>query len=310
MTTSVRPFRNHMCSMFSQEKGEDPGGSAARWTACLVLEIPKPWEHEVRDSKGFPKGVGEILDQVPDLRLQAIHSDEKYSRDDHSRVMLFSMPDKQIDVYERQEYLIPNSNLTALLESLVLDSDTLTSFDGYRVFGDNVRDILVCTHGSRDICCASRGYPIYEILQRDFATNSMRVWQTSHTGGHRLSPNVIEMPSGRYWGRVTPEFSERIVSREGDSTGIRSHYRGWAALASPEEQVAEREAFVREGWSWLECPSSVTTESSGMFTVKSPIASYGVNVVQVDSVPTNDCLTDDVTGEELQYGVISVSKLP
>ena len=62
-----------MCSMFSQVKGEDPGGSAARWTACLVLEIPKPWEHEVRDSKGFPKGVGEILDQVPDLRLQAIH---------------------------------------------------------------------------------------------------------------------------------------------------------------------------------------------------------------------------------------------
>ena len=36
----------------------------------------------------------------------------------------------------------------------------------------------------------------------------------------------------------------------------------------------------------------------------------GVNVVQVDSVPTNYCLTDDVTGEELQYGVTSVSKLP
>ena len=81
-------------------------------------------------------------------------------------------------------------------------------------------------------------------------------------------------------------------------------------MASPEEQVAEREAFVREGWSWLECPSSVTTESSGMFTVKSPIASYGGNGVQADSGPTNDGLTDDVTGEELQYGVTSVSKLP
>ena len=45
-------------------------------------------------------------------------------------------------------------------------------------------------------------------------------------------------------------------------------------------------------------------------TVQSPIATYGGNVVQVDSVPTNDCLTDDVTGEELQYGVTSVSKLP
>jgi len=58
---------------------------------------------------------------------------------------------------------------------------------------------LVCTHGTRDRCCAKWGMPVFEALrQRD----PERVWQCSHLGGHRFAPTMLSLPDGLHWGRV------------------------------------------------------------------------------------------------------------
>lgn len=59
--------------------------------------------------------------------------------------------------------------------------------------------VLVCAHGKRDQCCARLGRPIAAALA---AENPGRVWEASHTGGHRLAPAVVLLPSGLTYGRL------------------------------------------------------------------------------------------------------------
>ena len=56
---------------------------------------------------------------------------------------------------------------------------------------------MVCTHGNIDAACARFGYPIYQQLRQNYATQSLRVWRCSHFGGHQFAPTLIDFPSGR-----------------------------------------------------------------------------------------------------------------
>ncbi|MDJ0401814.1 sucrase ferredoxin, partial [Rhodococcus rhodochrous] len=57
---------------------------------------------------------------------------------------------------------------------------------------------LVCAHGKRDRCCAVRGRPIAAALTAAFGQD---VWECSHTGGHRVAPSMIMLPTGYTSGR-------------------------------------------------------------------------------------------------------------
>ena len=53
--------------------------------------------------------------------------------------------------------------------------------------------LLVCTNGRHDVCCAVRGRPVALAGQE---THPGRVWECSHTGGHRFSPTGVLLPVG------------------------------------------------------------------------------------------------------------------
>ena len=76
------------------------------------------------------------------------------------------------------------------------------------------------------------------------------MWRTSHIGGHRFAPTLIDFPEGRYWGHLEPDALEKLVLRKGFVSELGRFYRGWAGLSGKFEQIAEREIFVREGWEW------------------------------------------------------------
>lgn len=72
-----------------------------------------------------------------------------------------------------------------------------------------MRDILVCTHGSRDVCWGKFGYAIYKLLRaRHAAPNGLRVWRTSHIGGHRFASTLLDFPRV-----VTGDTSKPVPSR-------------------------------------------------------------------------------------------------
>lgn len=101
--------------------------------------------------------------------------------------------------------------------------------------------VAVCTHAKRDACCAQWGRPMATALA---AVLGDRVWETSHTGGHRFAASVLTFPNGGVHGRVT----DPLAFAEAVGAG-RIHlptYRGSAALPRP-AQAAEVAVRVRTG---------------------------------------------------------------
>jgi hypothetical protein len=109
------------------------------------------------------------------------------------------------------------------------DGGDLPPLPGQREMIDPV--LLVCTHSSRDACCAIEGRRLLTSL-RD---SGVAAWETSHLGGHRFAPTALLLPDGAVYGRLTVDAARAVVIRgEVDP----EHLRGLSRLR-PTEQAAE-----------------------------------------------------------------------
>ena len=115
---------------------------------------------------------------------------------------------------------------------------------------------FVCTNGQRDLCCARFGRQAYVALRERVGG---RVWQTTHVGGHRYAPNVLVLPQGTLYGRVTPNVVDdflaatEVQALAGEFLRGRSSYppavqAGEAALAHPGAFIeADDDTLVFDG---------------------------------------------------------------
>jgi hypothetical protein len=104
--------------------------------------------------------------------------------------------------------------------------------------------LLVCTNGRRDVCCAVRGRPV----ALDAATLAPgRIWEASHTGGHRFAPTGVLLPHGMTFARLDAALCHAVVTAAQDglvpvaATGPR-HDRGRSELESGAQAA---EAHIR-----------------------------------------------------------------
>ena len=243
-----------LCTFTARQDGEDPVPSAARWGRCLAIEVETPWNKEITNSASFPQDVLEATRRYEEgrgsLRIQGLIPDEEYSVPDHTRLIDARLV-REEGRYETVEYVVPHHAVGDVVDRLLNGNGNDESVHEYRRDLNGVRDVLVCTHGSRDACCARFGYQVYRRLRDQYASpGSLRVWRTSHTGGHRFAPTLIDLPEGRYWAWIGDESLDNLITREGSIPAMIDSYRGLAALSTAFEQVAEREAFRQEGWSW------------------------------------------------------------
>lgn len=104
--------------------------------------------------------------------------------------------------------------------------------------------VLVCGHGRRDPCCARFGPPVYDELRRGPLGDG--VWQSSHLGGHRFAANVVLLPEGLMFGRVSPATATALVERYQDGEIDLNCYRGRCSYP-PAAQAVERALREREG---------------------------------------------------------------
>ena len=81
-------------------------------------------------------------------------------------------------------------------------------------------------------CCAKYGLPFY---REAIATplQNLRIWQSSHFGGHRFAPAAISFPDGRYYGDLDIQTFQAIATRTGDIHSLTPTYRGWSTLPLP-----------------------------------------------------------------------------
>jgi len=135
-------------------------------------------------------------------------------------------------------------------ERVVEDLDALLEVDfspirrGERVGFGALRQAplyLVCTNGRHDPCCANLGRPVARALH---ARSDGSVWESSHFGGDRFAGNLVCLPHGLYFGRLSPADATRVVDAYESGVVALDNYRGRAGEPFA-AQAAEH--FLRRG---------------------------------------------------------------
>ncbi len=243
--------RTPLCNWAARAAGEDPIGTAARWDQALAVALPlRAWD-AFRDParwsarrQAVQAHLGAWV-QARGVGFGLYLYDDGSGRDlrTGTRVRHYARQDGAV---AQQTHHLNEDALLDLMERALRGDERPTPDPGAPT------EWLVCTHGHVDAACGRHGYPLYAALRERGA----RVWRSAHLGGHRFAPTVTELPSGRAWAFMDEDLAAALHDRQGDHTRLRGHYRGWGAL-EPIAQVAEREAFMRAGWWWLDADVQV-----------------------------------------------------
>jgi hypothetical protein len=203
----------------------------------VLVEHPLPWPRQIGDDPLLAEVEAAAREVATGrrVRVQAVAVDPAaLSR----KVIVFTATRSPFLGYGRIEGISSATGLPELVRSLVAAEPPAPEPD--------VTDVLVCTHGTRDSCCGSLRTRLWKAADG----NHVRVWRTSHTGGHRFAPTAVTFPDGNYWAFLDTELLTGIVDRTLEPAVAARHLRGCAAF-SPPVQVADRAGLEARGWSWL-----------------------------------------------------------
>ena len=244
------------CAALTRDLGGEPAGTAARMTSWLLIEQPGSWA---------PDALEDVLaEALPAASLDA-------ARDAGLRPLLIRKPGRHARVpgAPRAVYVASGRPGHRWLERLdVADLGELAHLDleavaaGRRGHGEPVSGplFLVCTHGSKDMCCAVFGRPLVTGLAQN---HPGQVWEVSHVGGDRWAGNLLTVPDGYLHGSLAVTEAE-LVAKEALSGNVRlEHLRGRTSAESPWSQFAEIEIRARTGLRGLDAVLATEEESGG-----------------------------------------------
>lgn len=243
---------NFFCSDNSRNVGEDAIGSAANHQTYILVECPPPWMSDAFNSKWVPNNLKQLVEEVKRAKLPikflliANNLSHKVNR---TTLLIYQRKEGLGSGYCKQEFSLPNIEQAAP----IIRKWLWASLPNYEVDTSITRDILVCTHGSHDKCCSRYGSPFYfhaaDTID-NLGLDNVRIWKTTHFGGHRFAPTAIDLPEGRYYGALEQDSFKAILTRSGNVECLNKVYRGWGLLP-PEIQVLERDLIYRYGWDWF-----------------------------------------------------------
>lgn len=207
--------------------------SVSRW---VLLEDGDPWGRKPPRDSELAEPVQRWLlaqDARPDTRVQLIRRPGA-SRGPRRRLYLVDAPE-----YAPGRRTVELELELAELPALELPED----LEDLEALGARTLDAplwLVCTHGTRDRCCAKWGVPLWDRL---VAKGRERVWQSSHLGGHRFAPTLVCLPAGLMWGRIQLDQAEALwTAAEAGQLALLDQLRGRCCHPRP---VQAAECFVR-----------------------------------------------------------------
>lgn len=238
------------CSDASAAVGEPLVGSALDAVAWLCLEQNGPW--------GAKAWTDSHLDADLGRRIESIAGEHRV------RASLIRRPGRHADSAETRDRVVlvasTHPSNTWLLAGVLTDPAALLELD-FAALGRGDRAavstslgelkkiepvLLVCTNGTRDTCCARLGRPIAAAAA---ASDPGRVWEVTHTSGHRFAPTTVLLPAGVMHGRVLAAADLLAAADRGEL--VLTGYRGrttWPSLG----QVAEDHVRRTEGVSGLD----------------------------------------------------------
>jgi hypothetical protein len=241
------------CSDNSRQIGEDIIGSATNNQTYILVECPPPWTSDAFNSRWVPNNLKMLVEEVKRAKLPVkflLIANNLSHKVEQTTLLIYHKKEGLVNGYRKQEFKLANIEQVAG----VVRKWLLNRIPECELETNKVRDILVCTHGSHDKCCSRYGNPFYfhaaETISDLCLDDSVRIWKSSHFGGHRFAPTAIDLPEGRYYGVLNQDSFTSILTRTGDINCLRKVYRGWAVLPNT-IQVLERELILRYGWDWF-----------------------------------------------------------
>ncbi|MEO7260727.1 MAG: sucrase ferredoxin, partial [Jatrophihabitantaceae bacterium] len=182
--------RAHRCALQASARGDEMLGTAFPADRILLVEQPGGWGVGGLAGSQFDPGIAQRL--IGTLGQQGV------------RVLAIRRPGRSPAPVRRAwgfadcrpgRQGIVWGTYQAAEELLGLDPVALAelALDTRPVYA-------VCAHGTRDMCCAIEGRPVATALARQCPG---RAWECSHVGGDRFAANVLVLPTGQLYGRVT-----------------------------------------------------------------------------------------------------------
>jgi hypothetical protein len=204
--------------------------------------------------------------------------------------------------FRRREWCVPDLDSAVALVAGLLGSEpgAVRAFAGHRDDPEpGTVDLLVCTHGTRDACCGGTGAAVLSELVGALGgeeVRGLRVWRTSHAGGHRFAATAVSLPDGTAWAHLGADVAAAVLRRDRPAPELAPHCRGAVTLEGAVAQVADREGLRRHGWRWLDqdrVATVVAHERDSLATTVEVIAEDGTGVrvsVELDRhIPMPTC---------------------
>lgn len=276
------------CAAHAESIGLDPGGSALWADELIVVDVPLPWPKPVWAADGFtavPEWVMAAGERSRRVRvLAAAPLDDGVTRIvTHTRVDNGPM--------HRREHHVDPDRVGAVLARLVEEGPLASPATDAGVDPPD-RELLVCTQGSHDVCCGSRGAALVADLAE--SRPELLVRRVSHTGGHRMAPTGVTLPDGRMWGMLDHDELVALLDRAMPPSTLAHRCRGWTGAAEGPAQVAERAVFAEvDDWGLDDEPRVATVRADEgdriEVRVETPRGAWSVEVELSRSVPTIAC---------------------
>jgi len=235
------------CSDGSLSAGEQLAGSAPQAVAWVALEQNGPWGAKAFTQSHLDPGLGRRIEEAaaahgvrPALvRRPGRHADEPEASapaagDDPRHLLLAHTSPGRSWLLEgpiaRPEDVM-DVDWAALRDG---DRDAVRRSLPTLAAGDRAH-LLVCTNGTRDVCCAVKGRPVALGVA---AHHPDRVWEVTHTSGHRFAPTAVLLPAGTLHGRLDTDFAATLLTAADRGETVLDGSRGRSTYP-PAGQVAE-----------------------------------------------------------------------
>ena len=239
------------CTTAARLANEDPIATAYPVNTYVLVECPLPWATKAWESPQIPdllrQTIAHITDHYPVVKALLINQDRTRSAPNR-RVIIYQRQNREFSSgFDRYEFVIDTLDEAASLIQNFFNRIFLR-----KLLIQNVQDILVCTHGSRDQCCGRYGEPFYVQAYKIVRSqdHNRQVWRSSHIGGHRFAPTAVTFPDGRYYARLDAFSFNSLLQRSGDIDLLTPIYRG-SSLFPEALQELERSLLLRYGWDWF-----------------------------------------------------------
>lgn len=205
------------CTTDSATRGESLIGTASTVRAFLVIEAPGSWGVDaVRDNR-LPDSVKNVLARRANQTGVRLLMIRRHGRSTPCDITVFAAYADPVHPW--------------LQRGCVSDADGLLDIDLAGLGAGRTAGLephssplyLVCTHGRHDVCCAERGRPVAAALHGLAPDDT---WEVSHIGGDRFAGNVLVLPDGLYYGRLSAANARTMCLRHRDGHLDLDHLRG------------------------------------------------------------------------------------